>query len=146
MPAKFDVPHLNLKAHDLFDTGRAFFVRNPEGRKEAEEKIAEIVKLAAEANEALSGNGLTHAETKEVTRAVEKLGIAKNFFAKTLGAFTSVEDNKKRAEADLAKRRKEKDGLIAKRAKEMEIRNENRKKKEISDLKLKAKEKAEAGL
>lgn len=136
---KLDIPSMNTKAHDLFEIGKAFFVRNPEQKKECDKKLAEVVELLAEATSAHSSTHLSAAELKEVSRIIDKLGIVKNYLSKAVGGFNSVEENRKRADKALADKRKEKEALIAKRADERKVREDNRKKKEAEDARLKAK-------
>ena len=135
MSAKFDVPSLNLKVHDLFDIGKSFFVKDHENKNECDVKIAELVKMAIEAKAAMDGGGLSVADIREVSRNLEKIEIAKNFFTKALRAFTSVEDARKSAEKALAEKRKEKEAMIAKRQMERRkhITPEEILKKKIAD-------------
>ena len=134
----YDVPCLNINAHDLFELARSFAVRDHTQKKECDKKIAEIAELIVEAN-GVDTKGLSASDVREIARAVDKLNIAKNYFLKAVGSYNAVQENQKRAEENLAKKRKDKEALIAKRQEEMKVRNDNRKKKEAEDAALKAK-------
>lgn len=115
---KFDVPSLNVRSHELFELSKVSLVVNAETQKDVEAQLEEITSLTEDANDAIKSGKLSPAEQKEVSRAIDKLSIARNFFQKTLGTFTAAVSDKKNAEESLAKERKKKEALIESRRKE----------------------------
>ena len=134
MPAtKIDVPALNVKASALFEDSKSALVRNKEAKKETDRKIAEVNEAIAEATKALESKDspLDAQEKRHVSRALDRLNITKNYLEKAVGAFDDVESGREKAAEELAKKRKTKEALIAKRAEERKVRDDNRKKAEV---------------
>ena len=59
---------------------------------------------------------------------IQAKNITKNYLEKAVGSFDDAESRRQEASEELARKRKAKDALIAKRSEERKVRDENRKK------------------
>ena len=89
MQEKFSVAQLNVKSSEMFEEARAFAVRSAEDKKKADKVIQQVLSEIADAKKGLDSKDLSTADAREVSRAIDKLEITKNYLTKSISSLNS---------------------------------------------------------